>query len=392
MKNRPFEISPLLEKISNFDYNTLYTPGIRIFLHCSMWIFFTTLFFFNFYLENNLAYTESLFLATRTTINNIVLFYLYFYIIFPRLLKLDKWGFYLIILCIPLSLYIWLITNLIQFRVLYFFNFDIEHGQFKGVVSKYSKITFLQTISYKAILGNAMIVIFSYSPPFFLKILFNITQIFSKTIFYQKQNLNLELENVNIEKDFLKAQLNPHFLFNTLNNLYGLVIKKDPGAPDAIIKISEIMSYTLYESNTEKVYIEKEIEFIQNYFYLEKMRYSHEKEITLDISISNEKLSLQIAPLLTFAFIENAFKYGIGNTTNDFIRISIKIVNNIFYFNLENNKNSQIKKNSKLGGIGVKNTQKRLNLIYKNAYDLNIKDDDDRYSVSLKINLQNDEQ
>ncbi|KQT19026.1 hypothetical protein ASG31_18095 [Chryseobacterium sp. Leaf404] len=390
MRNEAFERGPLLNKISNIDFNNLYTPFIRIFLHCIMWLFFTALLGFYYNIEVQLPFRESAVLTIRTTINNAVLFYLYFYFIFPIILTKERWGILLMILSAPLSLYIWSTTNHIQFLLLNLLEFDVKEGPFKGMIKQYAQRSYKDVISYKSILGSATIIIFSLSPPFFVKILFNITRLFSQAIYYQKQNLSLQLENVNIEKDFLKAQLNPHFLFNTLNNLYGLVIKKDPTAPDAIIMISEIMSYTLYESNTEKVSIEKEIEFIKNYFYLEKMRHSPEKEISLDISISDEKLSLQIAPLLTFALIENSFKYGLGNASENFIRIKIKIENNSFHFVLENNKNAYAPKDNKLGGIGIKNIKKRLELLYKDSYDLVITENDMNYYVSLTIDLQYD--
>ncbi len=144
--------------------------------------------------------------------------------------------------------------------------------------------------------------------------------------------MEIEIQNINMEKDFLKAQLNPHFLFNTLNNLYSLTLKKDNQAPEVILNLSDMMSYTLYESNTEKVTLTKELEFIQNYFNLEKMRYPADKNIRLNISGDVDAKGLYIAPLLTFSCIENAFKYGLKTTEGSFIFLDIKVKDSLFIF------------------------------------------------------------
>ncbi|WP_228420675.1 sensor histidine kinase [Chryseobacterium arachidis] len=290
-------------------------------------------------------------------------------------------------MCIPASIYIWLSVNYFQFVILHYFGIDIHEGALKEIISKNAKQPYFKAISYQNVFGNAMLVIYSFSPPFFVKILFDISRLFNRTIYFQKQTLDLKLQNLNIEKDFLKAQLNPHFLFNTLNNLYGLVVKKDPSAPEAIINISDLMAYTLYESNTEKVPVQKEIDFIQNYFYLERMRYSADKDITLEISVEDDIDNIQIAPLLSFTFIENAFKYGLKSAENNFLKISIDIVNNIFYFAIENNKEKNSVKKTSFGGIGVKNVEKRLNLIYPDNHELITEDRESSFFVSLSINL-----
>lgn len=379
------ELDPLLEKISLINFNDLYTPFRRFILHISMWLFFTSLLFFNYWLEAGLPAESSALLTGRLIINNMVIFYLSFYLFIPKIFKIKKWGLLLIFLSSPLLFYIWLSTNYFQFYILNYLGFDIHTGPLQNLISKNAKQSYWEAISFKTVLSNAIIVMYAFSPSFFIKILFDITRLFNKAISFQKQNLNLELQNVNIEKDFLKAQLNPHFLFNTLNNLYGLVVSKNPLASETIINISDLMSYTLYESNIEKVPLQKELDFIRNYFFLERMRYSADKDISLDIS-ENDSTQLEIAPLLCFTFIENAFKYGLQGKNNNFLHITIKIVNNIFYFAIENNK-EELKQKTSLGGIGLKNTQKRLNLIYPDSHELKIEDKDNSFFVSLTINL-----
>ncbi|MDY0930790.1 sensor histidine kinase [Chryseobacterium sp. CFBP8996] len=330
---------------------------------------------------------SSLLMTLRGTVNNMVVFYLFFYLAVPRIFKSKAWSILLILLSIPFSIYIWLSVNFLQYNILHYLEIDILEGPLKGLISRNATQTYAQALSYKNVFGNAMLVIYSFSPPFFVKILFDITRLFNRTIYFQKQTSELELQNLNMEKDFLKAQLNPHFLFNTLNNLYGLVVKKDPSAPEAIINISDLMAYTLYESNTEKVPIEKELDFIQNYFYLERMRYSADKDITLDISIPDNLENIMIAPLLSFTFIENAFKYGLKSKNDNFLKINIHIVNNIFYFAIENNKEKKSIKTTTLGGIGVKNIEKRLKLLYPYNHKILIEDRETSFFVSLSINL-----
>ncbi|UHO37951.1 sensor histidine kinase [Chryseobacterium capnotolerans] len=380
-------ITPFLERISQLDFEKFYTPANRILCHTLMWIFFSALFFLNFWVELKMLSTSSLLMTLRGTINNMTVFYLFFYVVIPRIFKSKTWSILLILLCIPLSIYVWLSVNFFQYNILNYFGIDIHEGPLKGLISKNANQSYLQALSLKNVFGNAMLVIYSFSPPFFVKILFDITRLFNRTIYFQKQTSELELQNLNIEKDFLKAQLNPHFLFNTLNNLYGLVVKKDPSAPEAIINISDLMAYTLYESNTEKVPIEKELDFIRNYFYLERMRYSADKDITLDISLPEDIGNTMIAPLLSFTFIENAFKYGLKSGNDNFLKINIHIVNNIFYFAIENDKDKNSKKTTTLGGIGVKNIEKRLKLLYPNNHEILIEDRETSFFVSLSINL-----
>ena len=202
---------------------------------------------------------------------------------------------------------------------------------------------------------------------------------------FQKEKTEHEVKNINIEKDFLKTQLNPHFLFNTLNNLYGLTVKKSDLAPEVVLNLSEIMSYNLYESNTEKVSLEKELDFIRNYVELEKMRYSTEKDIQLKIEGEENALGLLIAPLLTFTLIENAFKYGL-KSKQPFINILIKIEKTAFSFIIENdaifNENSNA-----YGGIGLENVKKRLQLIYPEKYEMNIGTENNIFTATLKIAL-----
>lgn len=386
--NQPSQsVTPFLEKISKLDFDRYYTPVIRIICHVVVWMFFSVLLFLNYRVELHLPFDSSFLLTARGTVNNMVVFYLFFYGIVPKMFKSNTLGVVLLLIGLPICVYIWLSVNYLQFLSMHSLGIDIHSGPLKNVVSKNASQTFAKALSFENIFGNAMLVIYSFSPTFVIKIIFDITRLFNRTIYFQRQTSELQLQNLSIEKDFLKAQLNPHFLFNTMNNLYGLVVKKDPAAPDTVVSISDLMAYTLYESNTEKVSLEKELEFIRNYFSLEKMRYSADKDIQLNIDVPHEVQHILIAPLLTFTFIENGFKYGLKSNGQNFLKVHIRFVENIFYFSIENDKDAKTTGSHILGGIGIKNIKKRLDLLYPDQHQLTIEDRETSYFVSLSINL-----
>ena len=201
-----------------------------------------------------------------------------------------------------------------------------------------------------------------------------------------KQNSQLQIQNINIERDFLKSQLNPHFLFNTLNNLYSLSLKKDNKIPDVILNLSDTMSYTLYESNAERVPLTKEIDFIKNYIELEKMRHGTQKNISVTFPTEEDCLGKMIAPLLTFSLIENAFKYGLKNKDKAFVNLKIEIRDDTFTFNIENDYINKFE-SKKVGGIGLENLKKRLQLIYPEKHNLRITNEENKFLVKLEIEI-----
>lgn len=369
------------------EFEKFYNKSPKIIFHFLMWFVFSLLLFLNYYIELKLLVFEGLILTLRNAINNMVVFYIFFYLLVPKIFLLKrKTSIILLILSIPILVYIWMIVNHFMYVIYYHLGYEINVPVYKDIIKKNGSIGLMEAIPFKAVIGNAVLVIFTMLPFFFIKILFEIIKIYNRTTELQKQKLEVEIQNINIEKDFLKSQLNPHFLFNTLNNLYGLIVKKDDSAPEVVLNLSDIMSYTLYESNSEKLPLEKEIDFIKNYFELEKMRYPKDKNIQLEILGEEQTSGLYIAPLLTFTFIENAFKYGLKNSDNQFINQKIKIENDTFYFVLENDfDKTETKKD--FGGIGLENIKKRLQLLYPNQHDLKISTFENSFKVELKINL-----
>lgn len=379
------------KQIATIDFDKFYNVRMRIVMHLAMWFLFFLLSYLYYFIELKLSSFLSLAISLRTILSNMAVFYFFFYV-FPRFffsrniflnIVTSLLGFYI-------SVILWLLVNHSILYILYINGIEITKGALSGAISKNGKQSLVNALSYKTVISNMSSVIEILAPAFFIKILFDIVRLYGNLLKVEKQNSHLEIQNINIEKDFLKAQLNPHFLFNTLNNLYGLTVKKNDKAPEVVLNISDIMGYTLYESNSEWVSLEKEVDFICNYFALEKMRHQEDTDINLNILGKEFLYKHNIAPLLTFTFIENAFKYGL-KSDNPFLNINIDITENNFNFSIENDiLSNKISKSAtySFGGIGVENVKKRLNLIYPDHHQLNIQNQNNRYKVDLKIKLK----
>jgi two-component system, LytTR family, sensor kinase len=185
------------------------------------------------------------------------------------------------------------------------------------------------------------------------------------------------------ELAFLKSQVNPHFLFNTLNNIYSLTFQKSEKAPEAVLKLSEMMRYMLYESNETKVSLNQEVKYLQNFIDLQKMRYHGETFI--EFNVQGDINSKQIAPLLLIPFVENAFKHGeVSNRLNP-LTINLLVSNNNLHFSVINHKKDQNK--DEVGGVGLENMQRRLALLYPENYGLEVKEEKDSYYCELNLML-----
>lgn len=202
----------------------------------------------------------------------------------------------------------------------------------------------------------------------------------------QKLSL-LEQEKLNVELSALKSQINPHFLFNSLNNLYSLALDKDEKTAPLILKLSKGLRYMIYESNEHFVALEKEIEYLKNYLELQKLRSDQKAKIELNLFGALQKK--QIAPMIFIPFIENGFKHGVkGDIENAFIKIDIKVFDNQLVFKAENNKGEVDEvEPRKFQGFGLENVKRRLELLYPDKHDLTIIDGIDVFSVVLKIDF-----
>jgi hypothetical protein len=219
-------------------------------------------------------------------------------------------------------------------------------------------------------------------------IIITMTLLFFKR-WFEKERLADKLEKLNIETElkFLKSQINPHFLFNSLNSVYALTLTKSDKAPEVVLKLSEILRYILYDGGEKVVGLEKELEYLKNYLELEKIRYGNRLQIKLEID--GDPSGKEIAPMLFLPFVENSFKHGVNsNIGNTFINIEVKIEQNAIAFRIENNKpiNNLNDTQGYQGGIGIDNVKKRLNLLYPGKYSLLIHEGD-TFLVNLNIEL-----
>ncbi len=213
---------------------------------------------------------------------------------------------------------------------------------------------------------------------------------FSKNWFKNEKLKQLLIrEKLTSDLNFLRSQLNPHFLFNILNMAYSSASQSgDDKTADIIEKLSSLMRYMTYESNVEKIELEKELNYIKNYIDLQKMRFSDEMPVIVNLSINGDYNGIKIAPMIFIQFIENAFKFGTKLGTTSIIEIYIDIKKNIIEFVSKNPIFPIINKTENIGGIGISNVKKRLSLLYPNKHNLMIEKTTTDFIVSLSIILE----
>ncbi|RBL88612.1 sensor histidine kinase [Chitinophaga flava] len=200
----------------------------------------------------------------------------------------------------------------------------------------------------------------------------------------EKQREALKVEKLNAELKFLKSQINPHFLFNCLNTIYSLAHKQSGQTEHAILKLSTIMRYMIYESNEAKVQLEQELKYLQDYIDIQRLRLP--QDIEIQYTLNGQPASLQIEPMLLVPFVENAFKHGISYAEDSFINIDITIAENMIRLMV---RNSLFKERvAERGGIGLQNVLKRLDMLYHGDHEITITESDNQFIVDLKIVLK----
>ena len=203
---------------------------------------------------------------------------------------------------------------------------------------------------------------------------------------YENQKIRIELENQNKNSELalLRNQINPHFLFNTLNNIDTLVMDNQEQASKSIMQLSEIMRYMLYDSNTQYVPLTKEINYLESYISLQKIRFSKPDYVKMEIH-GNKKNRL-IAPMLLIPFVENAFKHGVKADKSPGVSIILKSEKNFLEFSVVNYINEfDLTSKDPSKGIGMDNVRRRLDLIYKNQYNLDIDTKNNKFVVKLRL-------
>jgi len=193
----------------------------------------------------------------------------------------------------------------------------------------------------------------------------------------------IQKEKMDAEISFLKAQINPHFLFNTLNSIYSLALTKSDLAAPAVVKLSSLMRYSISESDKETVLISKELMYISNYIELQKMRLS--SKVRIFHTVNGGGVSKDIAPFLLIPFIENAFKHGVNAEEDSLIDVKIDITEDRLVLNVRNNKVYVQPDREDSTGLGINNTKERLKLLYPGKHNLVILDGDDYFNVLLEL-------
>ncbi|MET3126128.1 sensor histidine kinase YesM [Arcicella rosea] len=340
-------------------------------LHCVFWL---VMFIFLWQaLMTPLAPTSYKFITTSyLVILDIIFFYVITYRTIPAWTQHRKHRYISTILHIftlIVSLFI-----IFHIRIQYIFDNDIHKDSkvdFSYMILFYNDYTFLFKSGsiYRAILE----IFLTALPAFSIKL----TRSLAKNISKKKQ----------IEIDYLRAQINPHFLTNTLNNIYSLSVTDDKRNSDAILSLSSLLDYVLYESNQPTISLEKEVNFLSNFIELEKMR--NTKRLQVNFEVEGD-IHGNIPPMILITFVENAFKHCIGDLySNCFIKILLKVDDNKLYFEVENSKSDLTTNNQRktFGGIGLANVKKRLINFFPNTHSLQIENQKHLFIAKLQLTL-----
>ena len=294
---------------------------------------------------------------------SMVLVYVNIYFLFPRFILKRKYVSYLLSFTLTLCVFYIVRTELIY----YFINENV-----------WPESNTLQ----KAYSFNHIIIVFLTG--IYDVALVTTIKLTADWVFEKKRTEQLQKSQLRSELNFLKAQIQPHFFFNTLNNLYALAIEKSDKTPEVILKLSEIMQYVLYEVKEPKISLLREVNYIHSYLELEKLRFGN--AIKSKIKIIGNINDVDVPPLLYLPFIENCFKHGAKNNEDLKVNITFKKNEKEILFSVENNFNNLAGVDT-THGIGIENVKRRLQLLYHNAYTLKTKVVENKYIVELIIPL-----
>jgi two-component system LytT family sensor kinase len=354
------------------------TSSNKILFHCIIWVFFILTSLIQFYESpfriNNDFYVQ--------WITGIILFYLnYFYLVPVLLLEKKYWLYFVFILAL---IFVFMII-----RISYFIP-EFRHLRTENMMPGRmvpADARFFERGHHHRRIEIRQPLFFKIGPSFFYILIITISAIIrTLTEFYNNQQNKLiaETHRTSTELIYLRKQTNPHFLFNSLNSIYSLAHKKSDLVPDAIVTLSELMRYMLYETDNKTVALEKEINYIQNYIELQKLRLNNIEDIV--INVHGDTRNKFIEPLLLISFVENAFKYGTDYKGAAHVKIKIFILENSLDFWIENTIENYVK-DPENSGIGLVNIQNRLDLLYPNAHQLTITQDNQYYRIHLNLNL-----
>ncbi len=342
----------------------------RILLHTVFWLI-AYLFFIVFYSRANREYSNTIIFVSMLFPLSIATTYFINYYLIPRYLFTKKYAKFILLSFYTLVISIWLELIITLSVFIFISNYQI----YKMDPSSFDAVLLFVGLYFIILVATA------------IKLVRHSSQIQKRNRELDNLKLETELKLKEAELKLLKAQIHPHFLFNTLNNLYGLTLEKSDDAPNLVLRLSEILDYILYRCNEKRVSLSEEINNLNNYIEIEKIRYSD--KLKMDVSFPANTNNFTIAPLIILPFVENAFKHGVSNFPGiAWIKIKILLNENNLNFDIENTKNPNIKKEKNYTkGIGLSNVKKRLDLMYPEKYILSIDDKTETFSVSLTLEL-----
>lgn len=333
-----------------------------IILHASFWAVYISFFVYwisSFQQLDEIDWSRVFIIAAIHMVCAATISYLNYFYFLPKFLFRKKIGLFIIVFCIALA-------GVVYARVMlerYYIETYIHHHDYLFKVRFIVQITF----------SNLSIVLFV-----------SLLRFAADWLDLQSTRKEIEKEKLTAELNFLKAQVNPHFLFNTLNNLYYLAYSKSENTTEVIEKLSGMMRYMIYDSNYPLVQLNKEIDYMQNYISLEKLRLN--EKVKINFNIEGDTDSVRIAPLILITFLENAFKHGVSSTTNEsWINASLNCQSGKLTFEVANKKAP--KTTEEKSGIGLQNVKRRLELSYPGQYILEVNDTPAEYRVRLAINF-----
>jgi LytS/YehU family sensor histidine kinase len=284
-----------------------------------------------------------------------------FYILIPLLLKKERYFFYVVAFILNILLFtqlnIWYFNHLIDyvFPDYYFISYHSNIALFT-IFSVFLVITTLIKLSVDWFYFNS----------------------------YENRELKIRNQMIQAQLSALRSQINPHFLFNSLNVIYALAIENKAETKDAIVQLSDILRYVIYDSNTERVTLKDEVTLVKNYIEFQQFRHQQNDNITFNCNIEDENYS--IYPMLLLPLVENSFKYGIkGDISNTFIRMDLKQKKDEFIFDIENNYSENLLETNEHSGLGLENIKKNLEIVYPKSHELKISKTKDTFKVCLKL-------
>jgi sensor histidine kinase YesM len=350
----------------NIENQHLDFKGNRIVMHVLFWIGYILFFYLQYALfddrMNNISTLGSL---TLTAFVDIAASYFTVYFLLPRFLFKRKYVQFAVILLISAAFFI-----LLQRVLLYYISYPVFYPGYGEKAGGFWHINpFYSFINIYTVVGVfASIKLLKY--------------------WYKNQQVKAELENKNktSELALLRSQLNPHFLFNTLNNIDSLVLTNPEKASDAIIKLSDIMRFMLYDTSTDSVPLEKEINYLKSYISLQQIRLKDPGFV--QVEITGDCAGKSIAPMLFIPFVENAFKHGQKNVKAPGIKISLECQKDSINFEVKNHVDTiQDMNKDNTAGIGLANTKRRLELLYPGRHNLTIEIENSTYISRLNISI-----